>query len=190
MHNIDYRSFPENVDKKKVKAEIDDYVAHEDWQEGASGLSSPIRWYETTPPCADYDDAKAFIDAHDNGWYDNLAVRYFKHNPVSGNKKKELEDKVNLAREKSNRLSSALYPQTLKSEFIGCKDCGSKLARRLLKTNFCPVCRADLRPETTLSAIRAADEKLKKAQDALCTYVKAHRTVNKIMWLVKYEYHT
>ena len=42
-HNIKYFEYKEDVDRRKVEAQLDNYVAHEDWQEGCSGLNSPIR---------------------------------------------------------------------------------------------------------------------------------------------------
>lgn len=37
-HNIHYATYRENVNKKIVQNEWDEYAAHEDWQEGCSGL--------------------------------------------------------------------------------------------------------------------------------------------------------
>ena len=42
-HEIRYADYAENVNQKKVQDDWNNYVAHEDWQEGASG-ASPIRW--------------------------------------------------------------------------------------------------------------------------------------------------
>ena len=41
-HNIEYRTYKEDVDKNKVKNELDIYVAHADYGEGCSGLYNPI----------------------------------------------------------------------------------------------------------------------------------------------------
>lgn len=56
-HNIKYFEYKEDVDRRKVQAELDNYVAHEDWQEGCSGLSSPIRWIESCGVLGSYEDA-------------------------------------------------------------------------------------------------------------------------------------
>ena len=72
---------------------------------------------------------------------------------------------------------------------MGCKSCGSKLSRVHIKTNRCPVCGADLRPQTMQKAVEAARAKWNRAQDAYNAYVKAH-SKSKVMWLVKIEYHT
>ena len=46
-HNIRYAEYPENVNRKKVQANWDNHVRHEDWQEGANGLPGQIRWIES-----------------------------------------------------------------------------------------------------------------------------------------------
>lgn len=75
-HNIKYFEYKEDVDRKKVQANLDNYVAHEDWEEGCSGLDSPIRWIENCGVFDSYDEALEYIKSHDKGWYDSLAVRY------------------------------------------------------------------------------------------------------------------
>ena len=74
-HNVRYRDYPENVNKRKVQTDWDTFVAHEDWQEGASGLPSGIRWIDSVI-CNSYDAAQKYIESIDSGWYDQLAVRY------------------------------------------------------------------------------------------------------------------
>lgn len=75
-HNIKHLTYKEDVDRKKVQANLDNYVAHEDWEEGCSGLNSPIRWIENCGVLNSYDEALAYINSHDKGWYDSLAVRF------------------------------------------------------------------------------------------------------------------
>lgn len=59
-HEIRYADYAENVNPKKVQDDWNNYVAHEDWQEGASG-ASPIRWINQT--CDSYEAAENFIRA-------------------------------------------------------------------------------------------------------------------------------
>ena len=58
-----------------------------------------------------------------------------------------------------------------------------------LSGNFCPICHADLRPESTLKSIATAQNKWKKAQRERENYINTHGT-KEINWLVKIEYHT
>ena len=75
-HNIKYFEYKEDVDRKKVQTNLDNYVAHEDFEEGCSGLNSPIRWIENCGVLNSYEEALEYIKSHDKGWYDSLAVRY------------------------------------------------------------------------------------------------------------------
>lgn len=81
-HNIQHYDYPENVDRKKVFADLSNYVRHEAWQEG--GHLNEIRWLDAKP-LPSRDDAEEFLNKHDKGWYDCLAVRYLeadRHNPT------------------------------------------------------------------------------------------------------------
>ena len=91
---------------------------------------------------------------------------------------------------KCNELSAAFHFANAKSEYIGCKNCGSKIARKYLRRNFCPVCDADLRPETTLNRIAALRTKAEKSSDALkAELTKQALKAKNVRWLVKIEFH-
>ena len=73
-HEIRYLDYNENADRKKVQNELDTYVQKECWKEGSSGLLNPIRWLDHI--CADREEAVDYVQSHDKGWYDQLAVKY------------------------------------------------------------------------------------------------------------------
>lgn len=185
-HNIEYYDYKENTDKKKIQADLDTYVEHCTWQEGGSGTGG-IRWVDHI--CKDYDEAQKWIEQHDKGWYDCLAVKYY--SPLSEKTKKieELNARIQETYKTYTMRDSTIYVKTRTSEFIGCSNCKSKLASKFLRTNFCPVCRADLRPETILKSIEAAKVKWQNAQQAKKDYVDKH-SKKEVRWLVKIEYHT
>ena len=186
MHNIEYYTYPEKSDKRKIYRDLNDYVEYETRHEGGSSLEN-IRWNDFV--CSSYDDANDGIKNHDRGWYDQLAVKYM--SPVEQKSKKldELDSKIKEAYEVYAKRNAVVYPKTRKSEFIGCGNYKSRLATRHLTGNFCPVCRADLRPETTLESIAAAKNKWENAKDNRANYVNNH-SKKEINWLVKIEYHT
>lgn len=188
MHNIEYYTYPENCDRAKVKAEIDDFVAMEDYQEGCSGLYNPIRWIETEI-YPDYETAQKAIEKMDRGDYDNLAVRYIDFQRYTDAKVEELQEKVMDAYKELNRRDNIIYANTVKAAYITCKVCGSKLSRTHLTSNKCPLCRTDMRPESLKKIVDIARKKWETAQKNLVQYrrKKAKKTV---MWLVKFEYHT
>ena len=85
---------------------------------------------------------------------------------------------------------------TVKSEFLGCKNCGSRLAVKYLRGNQCPLCRADLRPKTTLDRLRTMEENIveliKQVDDlSRAENAKAAERAKKCetFWLVRIEYH-
>ena len=73
-HNIHLLDYHCSVSKRAVQKRLDAYVAIEDAGEGASGLPNPIRWIEHL--CKNRDEAVEYIESHDKGWYDCLAVQY------------------------------------------------------------------------------------------------------------------
>lgn len=192
-HNIEMRSYPENVDRKKVQAFWDDYASHEDWQEGCSGLGASIRWCESAGILSDYDAAEAYINAHDSGWYDQLAVRYYEPEDVKYTQKvKELRARCNELHQKWCAVQSELYAGTVTAEYITCRGCGSKLKRTLLRSNRCPVCNADMRPQYKVDAEQSAHDRWKAALSKLSEEEKKceAKSKKKVCWLVKIEYHT
>lgn len=183
MHNIEYFDYKENVDQRKVANKVANYI-EENGEYGGEG----VRWCRETI-CADRDEAEKWISSHDKGWYDQLAVRYYHAIPTKTKKLEELDQKIQEAYKVYNEKDRAVYVKTRTSEFIGCGNCKSRLASKLLNGNFCPVCRADLRPETTLKSIAAAKNKWETAQKTRKEYINTH-SKKEICWLVKIEYHT
>ena len=74
MHNIRHFDYHCSHSKKQIEKHLNRFVAMEDWQEGASGLPSPIRWIDRV--CKNCEEAEEYIKTHDRGWYDCLAVQY------------------------------------------------------------------------------------------------------------------
>lgn len=56
---------------------------------------------------------------------------------------------------------------TFKSEFIGCKGCGSKLKVSLIHGESCPLCYTDLRGQTTLDTIKKYNLSMYEIQQEL-----------------------
>lgn len=84
----------------------------------------------------------------------------------------------------------------MKSAYVSCKNCGSKLASSYFGGrlgNNCPICGADLRPESTLTAINNAKANAEKAKKELRVEEKKINNKSKknakVVWLVKTEYH-
>ena len=189
MHNIEHYTYDLNCDKKKVQREMDHRAAMEDYGEGCTGLDKPIRWIDVT--LDDYDKAIKYIEDHDRGWYDQLAVK-FKHYPRPSKQSKTvagLVERYEAARSSKEKIAKDGSIKNRTSEFIGCPKCGSKLKATFLHGEFCPLCRADLRSPTTLDRLNKAQARIDEAQKKL---EDQRRKESKpvIQWLVKIEYHT
>ena len=73
-HNIRHLDYHCSRSQRQIQKRLDNFVACEDYEEGAVGLSQPIRWIEHI--CKNRDEATEYIKSHDKGWYDCLAVQY------------------------------------------------------------------------------------------------------------------
>ena len=188
-HNIRYEDYKLDVDKKKVQASWDEYVQHEDWQEGASGLPMPIRWVDSI--FESYDDARKYIEREDERtWYNCMAVKYkeYKRNPNS----KAILDLDKRIKDQYDNIEKIKKEASIKnrtSKYIGCPACGSSLSSEHLHGEKCPLCGNDLRSPTNLNRIANAN---RKYNDLLTKRAEQIKKDNKpeIRWLVKIEYHT
>ena len=102
---------------------------------------------------------------------------------------KELKQKSSDVYAEYQRRDRLLYSQVVTSAFIGCKNCGSRLARKYLCANSCPVCHAELRPEHMLKSISSAKNKWDRTQREVNEYIRK-KGKKEVKWLVKIEYHT
>lgn len=200
MHNIEYRTFNENVDKEKALREISAYVSAQAYLEGGNGIRK-IRWLDAR--VLDNEDlATDYLKTHDNGNYDCLAVRFYQFDqPVTSDKIKALEDKLtSLYREWQTR-DREVYLEGISAAYVSCKHCGSRLNTEMIRNgrpnsrkNCCPVCLEDLRPASTLHKIEAVKARYEKADADLdaarAALEKKMQKFANLKWLVKFEYHT
>ena len=119
MHNIEYRNYPLNVNRKSVQKELDAYAAYEDRHEGCSGLYRDIRWIENGIS-ENYDEAIKRIEINDREDYDQLAVKYKEYHPVK-------TKKLDTLRERFAEATKLLYEKERKihysAENVFVKEC-------------------------------------------------------------------
>ena len=192
-HNIHHRVYDENVNKKDVQAYWDKYASMEDWQEGCSGLVRDIRWIDHI--CKDREEAEAYIESHDRKWYDQLAVKFREYPSIEPSKTLlSLRQRRSAESLKYQEYAKSHSVSTFKAEYIGCPSCGSKLKRTLLKSESCPLCRAELRSKTTIETLDRYSKNITELDKQIITEEKKLDEKNikkaKIKWLVKIEYHT
>ena len=159
-----------------------------------SGLDKAIRWYDSK--CFNsYEEAEAFISREDNGWYDQLAVKFKKNKNFKPSKTlAKLKERVLAEQKKYNDLLYKPHFENHSSALITCKNCTSKLATKFIKRiNHCPVCSSDLRPISTLERIRNMKDKVDELYTQISEKEKAERLKGidkaETYWLVKTEYH-
>ena len=80
-HIINHAIYSKKVNKKAVQTEWDEIAARDDREEGCSGLPRSIRWIEHL--CASEEEALSYIESHDSGWYDQLAVMFRKGHRIN-----------------------------------------------------------------------------------------------------------
>lgn len=201
-HNIHHATYPENINKKPVQAEWDEYAAREDWQEGCSGLPSNIRWINHV--CNSMEDAEKYIRDHDTGWYDQFAVKFKDTDSITttSSKKETLLKQIASYKDKKKVFDMEHSLANLKSEYISCPKCRSKLARQYIgrsNSRFhnegCPVCgETDIRAPYIHDQLKSFQDKIDKWQQQLkeeeLYLAKKVSSKVKIKWLVKIEYHT
>lgn len=195
-HNVKFFTYQETVDKKRAETDLSAFVAHEDWQEGCSGLPNPIRWLDII---ADSEEkAGQLIAERDRGNYDCLAVK-FRETPRDYMKTKKYiawVDKQKRAYSRYRDEETKIRLSGQKSAYVSCKKCGSFLNRAVLiqkfgqRANYCPLCGADFRSPTVLKTIENAKERYDKVCADLKEAEKKAARNSKIRWLVKIEYHT
>lgn len=186
MHNIGHLDYKENVKRDDVITAIQDEA-----RVNGDGYSSRVKWHDEIPPCESREEAYERIQALDNGWYDDHAVRYKRYARAKKTKKiEEYERKIAELIEGKRTYTREHSVKSFQATHIGCKHCGSKLYKQLLRTEYCPLCHKDLRSETTLKKLQWFDDKRAEYENRIAEEEKKQKRGYEIYWLVKYEYHS
>lgn len=186
-HAIQYFSYPEKTSRKEIMGEINDYLSRE-----CACLYSGIRFIDQVFP--DYDSAVDYIESIDSGNYDQLAVKFVNFDKKSMNSKRliDLESKYKEAQSNLRTFSSHVVARDFKSDYVGCRHCGSKINKKYLGSNYCPVCRGDMRSDTLQGRLKSMEEKVKKLEEQIRQERMnlANKKKSKdIWWVIKIEYH-
>ena len=185
MHNICYRMFSGNVSRETITSEVREIVSN-----SGDGYGTERITFHSSTVCDDYESAAAFLNDRANGFYPGTAVQYYDVSGVVSKKIQELLAKIGEVQDAKHEYIAAHSVTKFAADFIGCKQCGSKLSRAHLKNDICPVCRNDLRSATTLERIVRYDEKTKELQNKLRQERIKGKDKAAVRWLVRYEYHS
>lgn len=189
-HVIEYHEFDENVSKKYIQMELDNRATY--CSDCGGDLGQNIRFNDSA--CLkSREEAEEWLKSHDKGWYDQLAVKYCEGQPFKASKKLlELKIKASQSYKEYDTAANKLHFADTKSESVSCKYCKSRITKKFLKTNYCPVCGTDLRPASTLERIDRLKQKsnsLNKQYKQLEETERKKVGAGKTYWLVKIEYH-
>lgn len=196
-HAIEYLSFPITESKSDIEAECDAWGdANRDHNEGGvDGLADYIDWRDDMV-FDDYDSAYSYLSTHSAGNYGEMAVKYKKYPKIEPTKTMlNLERRINEYTERISVLDRPHY-KNVQQATVKCKCCGSSLATEYCgKTyhNNCPVCNAELRPQSVLEKRDNYCRTLRELRDKLKEEQKKHEkkleSKAKIRWLVCCEVH-
>ncbi len=185
-HNICHMTADEKCDRRKIMNAIIERA-----MDDGDGYNGPMHWHDEVPPLKNCDEAEKWIEAHDTGWYDDHAVRFYDYTSAEITPKiKELQNKHAAIILKIGEYEKQHSVKNLKAAFIGCPECGSKLAKDRLHSEFCPLCRTDLRSKTTLDTLAGYRQKQSDLWGKIKAEKEKQKSKAKVKWLIKYEYHS
>ena len=194
MHEIEYFDYNYTTSQKTISDNLTSYARR---NSDSGGLYYGIQFKESTP-FDSREKAYDYIQKIDKS-YANICVPYldYPNIKIDESKLKELNDKyVALHNEYYARRDKQFYTtETVKSQYLGCKACGSRLAVKYLRGNRCPLCNTEMRPDTEMKRLDALKARFDKAGDDLAKArakgeEKAKKGVKPTkMWLCKIEFH-
>lgn len=74
-------------------------------------------------------------------------------------------------------------PNQVKAQFIGCKGCGSKMAKEYVNGTSCPLCGAELRSKTTLDTLERYKKNAEELQARYDKEVEKRSKVERMTWV-------
>lgn len=186
MHSINHYECSVKIPEKDIITHINSIVKRN--SDYGGGLYKSIRFYRDREPLNNYTEACKFIADNDRGDYDNLAVKYYEGCPPD-NEILEVMSKIESVSNEINILKEDVF-KDIKSNFISCSKCNSKLAVSYLGVRtHCPICKNNVSPKTWKKKMDALTKKLDKLLDKEEILTNKNKSKSKINWLVKYEFH-
>lgn len=185
MHAINREVYPGTWTLQKIADDVIRYV-----QSHGDGYGTDRLRFPTEQVFDNINEAHAYIDSHDKGWYDGIAVKFLDYTGVAATKKiQEYEAKIADLVHKKKEYIKAHSVHTQKAAYIGCAGCGSKLNKDKLRGEHCPLCGKDLRAVSTLERIDSFDARVNELNVKITEERKKQKAKATVKYLVKFEYH-
>ena len=185
MHEIRYVNFTEETSKDYISNFVHEFVT----THGDCYGTESIRFRNMT--FDSYEEARDFIEEHDNVSYGGIAVKFKDSYDLKNKKIIGLENRIQEIKKTKLEYAKKNFVGNRKSAFIGCPICESKLNRKYLKDNFCPVCGEDLRSNTVRDTLDRYYRRIKELEKQIREEKNSDtkKYIPSIKWLVKFEYH-
>ena len=113
--------------------------------------------------CKSYEDAKELADSLIWRREYNLLIPFKDVDSIKETKKiQNLKERIRKEETKLNEYIKKTDCKNYKSKYIGCPQCGSKINKEYIYNCRCPLCRKDLRSDTTKNTINRYKENIKR----------------------------
>ena len=189
MHYVTYMEFPENATAREM-AEERALVIEENGDYDCGGeLLSDDSGFKLHPEivCPSREDAEERIKQLDRGWYDDHGVKFTIANPTKA--MENLKTRIGDMRSKKRAYIESHHITNRKADTITCPKCGSRLNLAYMKSDFCPLCRTDLRSQTVLSHIEKYDKDIADKEKQYREMERKCKKKVETRWLVKLVFH-
>lgn len=117
-----------------------------------------------------FDDAEDYAEEISGEWRRKYNICLpFKDTEDAKETKKiaELVERIQQTCNKREQYINSHHVRDFKSEYIGCRCCGSKINKEYLRNDHCPVCKSELRSKTVIETIHAYEKKIIKLKNQL-----------------------
>lgn len=154
-----------------------------------AGARFTIREISVPEPLENQDAAEDFLDERDD-WHRNwnVAVRFYDRSNCKPTKKcGELLKRLHAEEEKLSSYTKSHDLSTFKASLISCSKCGSKLNKDYLKGYHCPLCRNDMRSDTTKNTVSRYQQKIRDIKRDIMAEEKKSSGKAVVKYLVLYE---
>lgn len=177
--------FPEKYSEKAMISEIYESLERE------RGYYEPhhqkLQLLKDIPVFKTRDDAMNYINDNSKKYYRNVdvGVRYIDYSNVKQTKAMlDIKRRIEETLEKKKKYEEEHSVTSFKAEFVGCPHCKSKLKKYFLLGEKCPLCRTDLRSETTLITIKNYLSKVEKLEKEYGSLEKELSKKGQVYWLI------
>lgn len=136
------------------------------------------------------EDAEEYCNSKSHLWARNYNVMVpFRDTSCAKNTKRiqTLEERKNKEIEKLTEYQKTHSIASFKSKLITCPKCESKINKNYIHNDICPLCRTDLRSDTTKTTLARYKSKIKKLEKEIVQEKAKQKEKLPIHYLVMYE---